>query len=227
MLVSLFWMVLGGFAWAQAPDISSEQLAEGRKLHRLAAELYESGRYAEALAAFEETYALTGLPAILFNMANTQERLGDLEGAVNSLLRYLPDAPSNKVETIERRVTSLRERLETPSLPMPPEEPVPLVAPLSPSEVQTRLRPRWGLVAVGSALAAGFGTVAAISYLDGLDNRDQGNAEAYRQTLVLNNVALTAAGVGGGLVAIGFVAPRKYEVLVSASPTGAAVSFRW
>lgn len=219
MLLVLCLMM--GVGWAQ-PSPTSDATARdatARELYRLGASLYESGRYDEALVAFREAYDASGRMAILYNMANTQERLGDLEGAIDSLRRYVRFAPPARIPSIELRIAALRERLETVSpataialRPEPPPEPL----------VRRRARPRWGLVGVGGTLAAGFGTVAAYSYLEGLEDRSQLDEEGFQRNLLLNRIAFSAAGVGGGLVVLGFIVPKKVEVLVSAAPSGAS-----
>lgn len=99
-------------ALAQSEDVSEENEERARLLFQAGDEHYANGRYEDALAAFEESYALSGHPLLLFNMANAQERMGLYDGAISSLERYLPDAEEGETSRIETRLESLRARAE-------------------------------------------------------------------------------------------------------------------
>jgi tetratricopeptide (TPR) repeat protein len=116
---------------AQSEEISEENEERARQLFQAGDEHYANGRYEDALAAFEEAYALSGRPLLLFNMANAQERTGMYDEAIASLERYLPDADEGEASRIETRLTSLRSRAarvrdmtSTPDpVETPPDEP--------------------------------------------------------------------------------------------------------
>lgn len=100
-------------ALAQESDDENEPSdadIRARELYRLGDDLYSHGRYEEALAAFEESYELSGRPLLLFNMANAQERSGQWDAAIESLEGYLPHTTDEERPRIENRLRSLRQR---------------------------------------------------------------------------------------------------------------------
>lgn len=74
---------------------------------------YSEGRYETARDSFQEAYKLSGRPQLLYNLANTYERLGKLTEAADALQKYLDTAKPKDRQTIERRLKSMNERLET------------------------------------------------------------------------------------------------------------------
>lgn len=130
------WLAQATTVMAQeAQEEVSDDEARARVLFGMGDEHYANGRYEDALAAFEESYQLSGQPLLLFNMANAQERLGDYDGAVQSLQSYLPDAPEDEQARIESRIESLQARAErVRRLTEVPEsaEPTPGISPVGP-----------------------------------------------------------------------------------------------
>lgn len=84
--------------------------AKAKELYELGNQRYEEGRYREAIEAFEEAYRLSERPALLYNLANANERMGNLKAAIRHLEDYLPHSDAAERGTIERRLTSLRSR---------------------------------------------------------------------------------------------------------------------
>jgi serine/threonine protein kinase len=60
---------------------------------RVGTEAYQSGRYADAVDAFEKAYALSARPEIVFNLAQAHRMSGDVAGARDLLVRYRAMAP--------------------------------------------------------------------------------------------------------------------------------------
>jgi len=89
-----------------------ENEEQARRLYLLGDDLYMQGRYAEALAAFEESYELSGRALLLYNMANVHERSGDFEQALLKLEAYLPDSTDEERPRLRTRIESLRDRIE-------------------------------------------------------------------------------------------------------------------
>ncbi|MBO6935806.1 MAG: tetratricopeptide repeat protein [Deltaproteobacteria bacterium] len=89
-----------------------ENEEQARRLFLLGDDLYMQGRYAEALAAFEESYELSGRALLLYNMANVHERSGDFEQALLKLEAYLPDSTDEERPRLRTRIESLRDRIE-------------------------------------------------------------------------------------------------------------------
>ncbi len=77
---------------------------------------YEQGRYDAALSEFQEAYRLASAerkPIMLFNIGQTQERLGHLPEAIASFRQYLSEFPQAEDRaTVETRVQGLQDRLD-------------------------------------------------------------------------------------------------------------------
>jgi tetratricopeptide (TPR) repeat protein len=73
---------------------------------------YAEGKYEEALAAFQESYDLSGRPQLLFNISNAAERLGKLQEAADALEKYLASGKAKDREIVQKRLASLKERLD-------------------------------------------------------------------------------------------------------------------
>lgn len=82
---------------------------EARVNFNLGRAAYGEGRYRAALGYFKQAYDLSGRPKLLYNVAQTQERLQHDEAALEAYRRYLaelPDAANRSV--VERRIEILR-----------------------------------------------------------------------------------------------------------------------
>lgn len=73
---------------------------------------YEAGSYDEALDLFEQAYARSGRPGLLFNIGQVADRLRQDEKALSAFRSYLEQVPDaeNRVE-VESRIAAL-ERAE-------------------------------------------------------------------------------------------------------------------
>jgi tetratricopeptide (TPR) repeat protein len=87
---------------------------EAKRHVELGVDHYNAGRYAEAVKEFELAYRLSNRPALLFNIARAESKLGHEEAAIAFLHRYLeerpnaPDAPAVLAE-IEAHEKALAE----------------------------------------------------------------------------------------------------------------------
>jgi len=90
-------------------------LAQGenraKELYDNGAQLYEEGRYEDAIAAWQEAYRLSEKPLLLFNIANALERIGRYTEALESLNRYRAFARPDERDTLERRIANLEKRV--------------------------------------------------------------------------------------------------------------------
>lgn len=85
---------------------------EARKEYERGAQLYRSGQYEEAIAAFRKAYAAQPHPALLFNIGQAQEKLGELEPALESYRGYLQAAPEAQDRgAVETAIASLEQRI--------------------------------------------------------------------------------------------------------------------
>ena len=93
---------------SRAADATQEAKAHFRK----GAEYYRQARYREAIAEFEAAYKLRPHGVIFFNLAQCQERLGDIPAALQAYHEYLravPDADDRN--TVHAAMANLEARL--------------------------------------------------------------------------------------------------------------------
>jgi tetratricopeptide (TPR) repeat protein len=218
-------------ASAQEPDPAKTELA---KRHFALGELYyNQGNYAKALAAFEESYALSQRDALLYNIGRCQEALGELAKALAAFERYA-DKTRDPDPNLKARIANLRARLATrpPLTATPASTPATVPAPAdpAPSTPQSWMRPTaWVLVGVGAAaLAAGaaLGATARaradeVSEAYRAGNREWASvADTESSGKSLEKGAIASFVVGGVLAAGGvilhLVAPRRERRVVLA-----------
>lgn len=102
-----------------APAKTAEDAAtkKARDLFVAAQRLYKLARYAEAIAKFEEAYAVRPHPVIFFNIGKCHEQLGDTPKALRAYRDYLrlgPDASDR--ETVSDAIGNLERRLKEKGL---------------------------------------------------------------------------------------------------------------
>lgn len=106
---------LGMSSVVVAPVAHAGTAEEARaiEMYENGATMYGEGDYAGAIRAFQEAYKLApSKHSLLVNIANAQERLGDLEQAVATLKDYRVYAPAEERDAIGRRVFNLEKRVE-------------------------------------------------------------------------------------------------------------------
>lgn len=97
-------------------------------------DLYNEGRYDQAVMAFEEAYRLSNRHELLLNIANAHERNGKIEEALSALARYQAFATSEERDQIERRKSMLEKKLtEQGTSPQPQPVPQPQPQPVAPA----------------------------------------------------------------------------------------------
>ena len=140
--------------------------ARARELFQNGAILYEEGRYEDAIVAWEEAYRLSERPALLYNIANAEERLGLLQDAYDTLSRYRAWAKADEREALDRRIRNLERRIEEQgavdtTVARAAATPTPTPDPATPSKGGgVRVLPV-ALIGVGAA-GLGTGTVFAL-----------------------------------------------------------------
>ncbi len=78
-----------------------------QKLFQVGDDHYAAGRYEEAVVHFQQAYELSQQPALLFNMANAYERMGEYEKAAEHLRRYLESPKAEDVASVRERIRRL------------------------------------------------------------------------------------------------------------------------
>ena len=199
---------------AHAAEPTAEERVRAAELYENAAILYEEGSYDAAIIAFRASLALSGEPALHYNIASCLERLGLWEEALAELNLYRAFAPSEERERLERRMRMLEDKLaEARASAPPPTATTTTVATPPPQEVTTtplpepRRHPRWGLVGVGVGVGVLGGAGATISWLDAEREREQENLEEYTLNRQINLVSWSIVGVGALTTTLGLVIP--------------------
>src|SRR5688500_9535977 len=119
----LVLMLVTSVAWAGAEE---DEVARAHFLSGQA--YYEQASYENALRAFREAYRVSKRPALQYNIALCHERLGDLDGAIAALERYLAEMPTAPDRVaVEVRIKNLRSQKPPPSpAPVALEAPPPV-----------------------------------------------------------------------------------------------------
>lgn len=86
--------------------------ARARELYENGADLYDEGRYDDAVAAWEESYRLSNKALLLYNIANAEERAGRYSDALEHLNRYRAFATADERAILDRRITNLDRRIQ-------------------------------------------------------------------------------------------------------------------
>ena len=181
-----------------APIAAAQETADdrARSLFDNGSILYEEGRYAAAISAWEEGYDLSSRPLFLFNIANAFERQGDIESTVRYLDAYRAYAPEGERDTLIRRIAALESRMETASEPSRAVPWAPVVA--------------FSTAGVGFAIGGGFGVSAIVARgqarrvcVDGLClNSAQAAVDRDKRHSAISDIAL---GVGVAAAVLGVV----------------------
>jgi tetratricopeptide (TPR) repeat protein len=101
---------------ALADDAAARTKEQARAHYEQGAQLYEAGRYLEAVQAFEQAYALSHAKPLLFNIAQAYRLVGPAlcDRALAAYQRYLQEDPraSNRAE-VEERIRTMQSCVET------------------------------------------------------------------------------------------------------------------
>src|SRR5262249_13605521 len=91
-------------ARAEAPPEPQRLFTDGRQA-------FEQGDYQRAYDLFKRSFMRSSEPALLFNMASAQQKLGRPHDAADSLRAYLRAAPEDgERPQIEQRIRALEEQ---------------------------------------------------------------------------------------------------------------------
>lgn len=154
-LAVLLVVISSTFARAATPD----QREQARQHYESATRKFDTGRYDEAAAEFEQVFDLIGDPALLYNIAQSYRAAKQYDKALlfyRSYLRRNPDA-SNRAE-VERRIDELgdlvaqqqkqqqqqrqqQQRQAAPPPPRPQPPPPPAVVVHQPTPTATTTAP--------------------------------------------------------------------------------------
>jgi hypothetical protein len=100
----------GKKAPATAPK--DPKLADAKKLFDDGALAYGRGDYEQAIKLWDQSYALSQQPLILYNLANAWEKLGDFKKTRENLGKWRDAAPPEEREMLDLRLKNLDARIE-------------------------------------------------------------------------------------------------------------------
>jgi tetratricopeptide (TPR) repeat protein len=100
----MMWLWLGLLGTAEANERAKELYLNGK-------ELYNQGRYEQAITAWTEAYDLDPAPLLLLNLSNAYERSGDFEKALEALQAYRPYAKPEEGEVTDDRIRAFEDRV--------------------------------------------------------------------------------------------------------------------
>lgn len=111
--VLLVALCLGGMAHAApATKARSNGPPDPAKVFEAAQKAYKAGKFADALALFEQAYELKPHPSIRFNLAKCEEQLGDVQAALRFYRTYLFDIPDTvDREAVNKSIVVLERKL--------------------------------------------------------------------------------------------------------------------
>lgn len=112
LLLVVAWPSLAMAQGTSASSPTETTEARAKELYENGAVLYDEGRYEDAIVAWQEAHRLSGRPALLFNIANAQERLGRWKDAYDTLNLYRAYAPAEEREALNRRIINLEGRIK-------------------------------------------------------------------------------------------------------------------
>jgi tetratricopeptide (TPR) repeat protein len=205
---------------AQTTDDGAE--ANARRLYGAGSAAYDEHRYEDALAYFEEAYAITPRPLLLYNIGLAAEHAGNRARAIEALEQYLaaqPDA-ENRVE-VESRLSVLRRgESTTEAAPTPPSvAPPPPVASSGPGPEGWIVMGVSLALVVGGAVLVGVGAndYATVTGLpDGGAWASVHDAADRAPILVGVGIACAAVGVVGTIVGVVMATSGSGEATVTA-----------
>jgi hypothetical protein len=111
LLPFLLWTAFAAAPSSASAGDSSKDRA--RQHYKKATQFYDIGRWDEAIAEYEKAYALREDPSLLFNMAQTCRRKGDLKRALDLYKNYLVKEPESPLRSeVEDRIRTLKAQVE-------------------------------------------------------------------------------------------------------------------
>jgi tetratricopeptide (TPR) repeat protein len=136
LAVTLLSLSAGALAQPAPTPTEADRTEEAKGLFAAGRAAFDAGRYEDALDYFQRSHAMSGRPALLYNIALANDRLRNDEKALEGYEAYLaavPDAP-NRAD-VETRAAAIRAALARRE-PAPPSAEVP-----APAEVAASAEP--------------------------------------------------------------------------------------
>jgi hypothetical protein len=99
------------------PAAAEDPTAKAKEAFLTGQRFYKEARYADAIAKFEEAYAIKPSPVLFYNIGRCHEQLGDVPKALRAYRDYLRMAPDAKdKDTVNDAIANLERRLKEKGL---------------------------------------------------------------------------------------------------------------
>jgi tetratricopeptide (TPR) repeat protein len=214
---------------SDVPAVPNTSDQQARELFISGQAAYAEGDYELSILRFEQAYKITARSELLFNEANSYERLARYREAADALAKYIHDAPVAEQLSLRKRVARLRERdlLHVRELERQASEKLQAQQKLA---AATQSKPviksvRWGALALGAGgmVAVGIGVLSVLSARDEAHRahalcRDQLCPEAARAGFDRASSLATIGAIAIGISVVSFGAgtylwlrPEKIE----------------
>jgi tetratricopeptide (TPR) repeat protein len=221
---------------ADAPERRGEPPAEALKHYERGRNLYQAGRYREALTELEQALELDpNSPNLVYNVARVHELLGEIDLAIEHYVRYQKLLPPAQTEEIAR-VESTLQRLAGAREHVTPEPATEAPRPSGPPRRERGVADAafWTLTATSAAALAGGGGVGFMAlradqevqdFVVGQDGDLRARNELANRAdrLALASDLTLLAGATLGVTAILLYALRTKPVREAAVPAPRAV----
>jgi tetratricopeptide (TPR) repeat protein len=198
--------------------LAAEPSSEAKRLYAEGKAEYAQGHYAEAVALFEQSYALTQSPALLFNMAQAHrlagpEHCSDALALYKSYMASSPNAENRR--EVEERIEELGDcpaprAPAAPSAPAPTPPPVIVVQPAPVSApASSPSRPSLAAPILVAGTGAALLVAGGVLYARAWDKHQEAERVCpcypgtYDEWEVLTNVSYALLAVGSATLAGG------------------------
>lgn len=102
---------------ATPPPVAADPTAKAKEAFMTGQRFYKEARYADAIAKFEEAYAIKPSPVLFYNIGRCHEQLGDVPKALRAYRDYLRMQPDAKdKDTVNDAIANLERRLKEKGL---------------------------------------------------------------------------------------------------------------
>lgn len=157
----------------------AERTAQARRLYNSGQRAFERSQYTQARAYFEQSYALSERPELLYNIGRAAEEAGDNAGALSAYQRYLAserdEGAAARREEVQARVTVLTTPSTSPNTTIPANSEATLQATTDTQQQATN--------------------VPAVAVVDTVQQNHDVTEEGWFWPVVLGGAALIAGGV--------------------------------
>lgn len=91
---------------------TADDIEEARQIFANGEDLYNEGRYAAAIQAFRQAFALSGEPSCLYNISLMYEKQEDYQGAIEYREYFRAYAKDSDLGALEQEIRELENKLE-------------------------------------------------------------------------------------------------------------------